>query len=63
MTIPIYLASLVRPMITLIFTGAVVYLALTGKVSTDLFLGLAAGVINFWFAEKAALATPSTQKD
>ena len=63
MSLPVYLSSLVRPLITLIFTGAVVYLALTGKISTDFLQGLAAGVINFWFAEKAALAAPTPREE
>ncbi len=56
------LSHLVRPLLTLLFAGAIIYLALTGKISADFLQGLAAGVINFWFAEKAALAQPTRQE-
>jgi hypothetical protein len=53
------LSHLVRPLLTLMFAGTIIYLALTGHVTSDFIQGLAAGLINFWFAEKAALAQPA----
>lgn len=47
----------VRPLLTIAFAATLVYMALTGRISADFIQGLAAGVINFWFAEKSALST------
>jgi hypothetical protein len=52
------LTNMVRPFLTLLFACLLVYLALNNKISTDFIQGLAAGLINFWFAERAALADP-----
>jgi hypothetical protein len=41
--------SLVRPIITLAFAGAFIYMSVMGTISNDAFLGLATLVVKFWF--------------
>ena len=50
--------SFVRPLLTLFFAGTIVYLALNGSISVDFIQGLAAGIINFWFGERAGAHMP-----
>ena len=57
-SLPATLSQLVRPLLTLTFATTLVYMALQGRISADFLQGLAAGLINFWFAEKATLAQP-----
>jgi hypothetical protein len=52
----------VRPVLTLVFAACLVYMALTGKVSVDFVQGVFAGAINYWFAERAALASPDEKQ-
>jgi hypothetical protein len=39
----------VRPIITLLFAGAFIYLTIEKMVSADAFLGIATLVIKYWF--------------
>ena len=41
--------SIVRPLVTLAFTGAFVYGFIYGLISADAFLGVAVFVIKSWF--------------
>jgi hypothetical protein len=52
------LSRSVRPVLTLSFAATLIYLALSGNISTDFIQGLFAGVIQYWFAEGAANTIP-----
>jgi hypothetical protein len=52
----------VRPLLTLTFAACLIYMALTGKISADFVQGVFAGAINYWFAERAALASPDQKQ-
>lgn len=55
------LTQSVRPVLTLGFAACLVYMALSGSLSVDFIQGLMAGVINYWYAERAALTVPTTK--
>ena len=45
----------VRPLLTISFAGAIIYLTVSGHMSPEFLQGVAAGTIAFWFGEKSAL--------
>ncbi len=46
------LRALVRPLVTLAFTGALIYGFLVGIVPADSFLAISGGAILFWFTAR-----------
>lgn len=44
--------SLVRPFITIVFTLTFCYLALTGDIGSETFVGTAAAIITWWFKSR-----------
>ncbi len=55
-------ACLVRPVLTLAFAATVIYLAVTDKVSPEFLVGMANGIIAFWFGERAGASIPQQIK-
>ncbi len=53
---------LVRPVLTLAFAATVIYLAVAGKVSAEFIVGIANGIIAFWFGERAGASLPQQVK-
>jgi len=58
--------ALVRPLVTLTFSGAMTYGWINDRLSDDAFLGVAGMVIGFWFTQRQASRrngdNPSTAK-
>lgn len=42
----------VRPLISLAFTGSLIYGFVVGKISTELFVPLAGGAIAWWYRDR-----------
>ncbi len=53
---------LVRPVLTVAFAATVIYLSVTEKVSPEFLLGMANGIIAFWFGERAGASIPQQLK-
>jgi hypothetical protein len=51
------LAECIRPLVTLAFAGTFIYLALSGRLSTDFVQGAILGPITYWYAERATLSS------
>lgn len=49
-----HLDDVVRPLVTLAFSGAMISGWLNGRLSDDAFLGVAGMVIGFWFQQRTA---------
>jgi len=47
------LQALVRPIVTLAFSGAMIAGWLMGRLSDDAFLGIAGMVIGFWYQQRS----------
>jgi hypothetical protein len=45
--------SAIRPLVTLLFCLAFIYMAIAGSISKDAFIGIATLVIKYWFDERA----------
>jgi hypothetical protein len=54
------LAECIRPLVTLAFAATFIYLAISGRLSTDFLQGAILGPITYWYAERATLS--SSQK-
>lgn len=52
-------ATLVRPLVTLAVTGALIYGFIRELVSADQFLNLALIIVTFWFAQRSEQKTPN----
>jgi hypothetical protein len=50
------LAECIRPLVTLAFAATFIYLAVSGRLSTDFVQGAILGPITYWYAERATLA-------
>jgi len=46
------ISALVRPLVTIMFSGATVWGWVTGHLSAEAFLGLAGMTIGFWFQRR-----------
>ncbi len=44
----------VRPVVTFVLTGGVLWGWISGQISADAYLGLAGAVIGFWFSQRPA---------
>lgn len=51
--------AMVRPVISLIFTVAVVAGFFRRQISGDVIVGILGPIIGFWFGEKSALKNPN----
>ena len=53
--------AMVRPIMGIAFTGAAIYLAITGKIKPEMFWGTVGIIIGFYFGERAAGNNTPTQ--
>ncbi len=61
-TMPTKVISLMRPFITIAFTGLVVYLTIAGKIDAKEVFTVASTIVAFWFGERAALKKSDTEQ-
>jgi hypothetical protein len=47
------LADIVRPLLTLGFAAATIFLTCTGKIDPEFLKGIASATVAYWFAERA----------
>lgn len=59
---PTKVMSLMRPFITIAFTGLVVYLTIAGKIDAKEVFTVASTIVAFWFGERAALKQKDTEQ-
>jgi hypothetical protein len=55
--------SLMRPFITIAFTGLVIYLTVTGKIDAKEVFTVASTIVAFWFGERAALKNRDSENE
>ena len=60
---PTKVISLMRPFITIVFTGLVIYLTITGKIEANDVFTVASTIVAFWFGERAALKQKDAEND
>lgn len=48
--------TIVRPLVTLAFTGGIVYGFVVGLIQPDVFIGMAGGAVGYWFGARGTSA-------
>lgn len=59
---PTKVIALMRPFITIAFTGLVIYLTIAGKIDAKEVFTVASTIVAFWFGERAALKQKDTEQ-
>lgn len=57
-TIPKTIKSMIRPIISIVFTIAIWVGFFMGKIDGNILLGIYGTIIGFWFGERSALNVP-----
>jgi hypothetical protein len=47
-----FLNAIVRPLVTILFVGALTYGFIVGTISGDTFIALGSAVVGFWFSKR-----------